>query len=58
MVEHCVSRGDCYSSLVISLIRIKKLDEAEKLFKEMLTAEIKPDTLASSLLLKEFCVKD
>ncbi|WJX49209.1 hypothetical protein P8452_35673 [Trifolium repens] len=58
VVEHCVSRGDCYSSLVISLIRIKKLEEAEKLFKEMLAAEIKPDTLASSLLLKEFCVKD
>lgn len=58
VVEHGVSRGDSYSSLVISLIRIKKLEEAEKLFKEMLDGEIKPDTLASSLLLKEFCLKD
>ena len=58
VVEHCVSRGDCYNSLVISFIRIKKLEEAENLFKEMLAAEIKPDTLASSLLLKELCLKD
>ncbi|CAI8600891.1 unnamed protein product [Vicia faba] len=58
VVEHCVSRGDCYSSLVIALIRIKKFEEAKKLFKEMLAGEIRPDTLASSLLLKEFCLKD
>lgn len=58
MVEHGVSRGDCYSALVISLIRIKKLEEAEKLFREMLVGEVKPDTLASSLLLKELCAKD
>nr|KYP67883.1 Pentatricopeptide repeat-containing protein At5g47360 family [Cajanus cajan] len=57
-VEHGVSYGDCYSSLVISLIRIKKLEEAEKLFKEMLAGDVKLDTLASSLLLKELSVKD
>ncbi|XP_061371897.1 pentatricopeptide repeat-containing protein At5g47360 [Gastrolobium bilobum] len=58
VVEHSVSYGDCYSSLVISLIRIKKPEEAERLFREMLAGEFKPDTLASSLLLKELCMKD
>ncbi|XP_057455530.1 pentatricopeptide repeat-containing protein At5g47360 [Lotus japonicus] len=58
LVEHGVSYGDCYSSLVISLIRIKRLEEAEKLFRELLAGELKPDTLASSLLLKELCMKD
>ena len=58
VVEHGVSYGDFYSSLVISLIRIKKLEEAEKLFKEMLAGDVRLDTLASSLLLKELCMKD
>ncbi|KAK7350044.1 hypothetical protein VNO77_08092 [Canavalia gladiata] len=58
LVEHGVSYGDCYSSLVISLIRIKSLEEAEKLFREMLAGDVKPDTLASSILLKELCMKD
>ncbi|KAG2383904.1 Pentatricopeptide repeat-containing protein [Vigna angularis] len=58
VVEHGVSYGDCCSSLVISLIRIKKLDEAMKLFMEMLSGDARPDTLASSLLLKELCMKD
>lgn len=58
VVEHGVSQGDCYSSLVISLIRIKRLEEAENLFREMLADEVKPDSLACSLLLKELCVKD
>ena len=30
--------GDCYSSLVESLIRINRLDEAEKLFRKMLAS--------------------
>ncbi|KAK7300637.1 hypothetical protein RJT34_11485 [Clitoria ternatea] len=58
VMEHGVSYGDCYSSLVISLIRIKELEKAEKLFREMLAGDAKPDTLASSLLLKELCMKD
>ena len=58
VVEHGVSYGDCCSSLVISLIRIRKLDEAMKLFMEMLSGDARPDTLASSLLLKELCMKD
>lgn len=58
VVEHGVSYGDCYSSLVISLIRIKKLEEAEKLFKELLAGDVRPDTLASSLLLKGLCMKE
>ena len=58
VVEHGVSYGDFYSSLVISLMRIKKLEEAVKLFKEMLAGDARLDTLASSLLLKELCMKD
>ncbi|KAK7405532.1 hypothetical protein VNO78_06918 [Psophocarpus tetragonolobus] len=58
VVEHGVSYGDFYSSVVISLIRIKKLEEAEKLFKEMLAGDVRLDTLACSLLLKEICMKD
>uniref|UniRef100_I1MJF5 Pentacotripeptide-repeat region of PRORP domain-containing protein n=1 Tax=Glycine max TaxID=3847 RepID=I1MJF5_SOYBN len=34
------------------------LEEAEKLFKEMLAGDVRLDTLASSLLLKELCMKD
>ncbi|XP_047163115.1 pentatricopeptide repeat-containing protein At5g47360-like [Vigna umbellata] len=58
VVEHGVSYGDCCSSLVISLIRIKKLDEAMKLFMEMLSGDAKHDTLASRLMLKELCMKE
>ncbi|KAL5159967.1 ENHANCER OF AG-4 protein 2 [Glycine soja] len=46
-------------NMVISTIHlIKKLEEAEKLFKEMLAGDVRLDTLASSLLLKELCMKD
>ncbi|XP_027332649.1 pentatricopeptide repeat-containing protein At5g47360 isoform X1 [Abrus precatorius] len=58
VVEHGVSYSDCHSSLVISLIKIKRLEEAEKLFRKMLAGDVKPDTLASSLLLKELCTKE
>ncbi|CAJ1972731.1 unnamed protein product [Sphenostylis stenocarpa] len=58
VVEHGVSYVNCCSALVISLIRIKRLEEAEKLFKEILSGDVRPDTLASSLLLKELCMKD
>ncbi|KAK7286770.1 hypothetical protein RJT34_21998 [Clitoria ternatea] len=58
VMEYRVSYGDCCSSLVISLVRIKRLEEAEKLFSGMLASDVKPDTLACSLLLKELCMKD
>ncbi|RYR22043.1 hypothetical protein Ahy_B03g067327 isoform B [Arachis hypogaea] len=55
--EHDVSYGQCYSSFVVSLIKIRQLDEAEKLFRKMLAGKIKPDTFSCSLLLKELCMK-
>ncbi|MED6110861.1 hypothetical protein PIB30_046867 [Stylosanthes scabra] len=55
--EHDVSYGQCYSSLVVSLIKIRQLDEAEKFFRKMLAGEIRPDTFSSGLLLKELCMK-
>ncbi|CAL0331778.1 unnamed protein product [Lupinus luteus] len=58
VVEHGVSYGDCCSSLVIALIRIKRVEEAEKLFREMLAGEVKPAALSCSLMLKELCMKD
>ncbi|KAK6935142.1 Pentatricopeptide repeat [Dillenia turbinata] len=50
-----VSSGECYSSLVVSLLQIRNVDEAEKLFKKMLAGEVKPNSLASSLMLKDLC---
>ena len=40
------------------LFRSMRREEAEKLFKEMLAGDVRLDTLASSLLLKELCMKD
>ncbi|XP_039028564.1 pentatricopeptide repeat-containing protein At5g47360-like isoform X2 [Hibiscus syriacus] len=50
-----VSDGDCYSSLVVSLIRMSRLDEAEKVFKKMLESGTKPDGIASSVMIREIC---
>ncbi|KAL5726155.1 hypothetical protein ACHQM5_009223 [Ranunculus cassubicifolius] len=50
-----VLKNECYSSLVVSLLRIKNLDEAEKLFRWMLGNQIKPDGLACSILVKRLC---
>ncbi|KAJ6342321.1 hypothetical protein OIU78_010281 [Salix suchowensis] len=41
-----VSMGDCYSSLVVCLIKIKKVEEAEKTFRMALSSGMKPDSLA------------
>ncbi|KAF7845449.1 pentatricopeptide repeat-containing protein [Senna tora] len=51
--HHGVSYDVCYNSLVIALIRIKKPEEAEKIFRVMLASSLKPNSLACSLLLKE-----
>ncbi|XVF13435.1 hypothetical protein REPUB_Repub08aG0207500 [Reevesia pubescens] len=50
-----VSDGDCFSSLVVSLIRINRLDEAEKLFRKMLASGAKPDSIACSIMIREIC---
>ncbi|KAK8978020.1 hypothetical protein V6N11_062820 [Hibiscus sabdariffa] len=52
---HGVSDGDCYSALVVSLIRTNRRDEAEKVFRKMLESGAKPDGIASSIMIREIC---
>ncbi|KAL9231155.1 hypothetical protein vseg_006413 [Gypsophila vaccaria] len=47
--------GECYSSLVIGLLNIKRLEDAEKLFRWMLDNSVRPNGLACSILLKDLC---
>ena len=54
---HSVSYGDCYSSLILYLVKFKKLEDAQKLFREMLASGVKPDSLASSILIRELCLE-
>lgn len=53
-----VSGSECYSSLVISLLRINRFQEAHKLFRWMLDNAVRPDGLASSILIKDMCLKE
>ncbi|XP_056160518.1 pentatricopeptide repeat-containing protein At5g47360 isoform X2 [Syzygium oleosum] len=55
--EGSVPNGDCYSSMVVSLMRYKFFDEAVMLFKRLLDFGLKPDSLASSLIIKELCTE-
>ncbi|GMJ11003.1 hypothetical protein like AT5G47360 [Hibiscus trionum] len=55
VAEHGVSDGDCYSALVVSLIRMNRCDEAEKLFRKMLASGAKPNGIASSIMIREIC---
>ncbi|KAB2036882.1 hypothetical protein ES319_D03G033300v1 [Gossypium barbadense] len=50
-----VSNSDCYSSLVLALIRINRLNEAEKLFRKMLVSGAKPSGIACSTMIREIC---
>ncbi|CAJ1978232.1 unnamed protein product [Sphenostylis stenocarpa] len=40
------------------VLKVIELEEAKNLFKEILSSDVRPNTLASSLLLKELCMKD
>ncbi|CAA7058863.1 unnamed protein product [Microthlaspi erraticum] len=51
-----VSRSECYSSAVVSLIRLRRWEEAEKIFRMMLVRGIRPDGVACSLVLRELCL--
>ncbi|PON43142.1 Pentatricopeptide repeat [Parasponia andersonii] len=51
-----VSYGECYSSLVVCLKRSRNTEEAEKVFRKMLTSGLKPDGLACSIMIKELCL--
>ncbi|KAK9698842.1 hypothetical protein RND81_08G135100 [Saponaria officinalis] len=55
--EGHVPIGECYSSLVIWLLNIKRLEEAEKHFRWMLDNSLRPNGLACSIMLKELCAK-
>ncbi|KAJ0240586.1 Pentatricopeptide repeat-containing protein [Hirschfeldia incana] len=51
-----VTLSDCFSSATVSLIRLKRWEEAEKMFRLMLVRGIRPDGLACSLVLRELCL--
>ncbi|XAR59648.1 hypothetical protein NMG60_11015562 [Bertholletia excelsa] len=53
----CVSYSECHSSLVLCLLGVKNFEEAEKLFRRMLASAIKPDSLASSTMIKSLCLR-
>jgi len=52
-----VSSGECCSSLVITLLRDKRLEEAEELFKGMLGNAVRPNGLVCSILMKDLCLE-
>ncbi|KAL1213995.1 Pentatricopeptide repeat-containing protein [Cardamine amara subsp. amara] len=51
-----VSLSECFSCATVSLIRMKRWEEAEKIFRMMLVREIRPDGLACSLVFRELCL--
>lgn len=53
-----VSISECYSSLVVTLLRVGKFEEAEKVFRRMLVSGLKPDGVACSEFLKRLCLKE
>ncbi|GKC14019.1 pentatricopeptide repeat-containing protein [Tanacetum coccineum] len=63
LIDRCVgtwsvSKSECYSSLVVALLRVGKFDEAENVFRRMLVSGLKPDGVACSVLLKRLCVRE
>ncbi|GAB2221119.1 hypothetical protein Droror1_Dr00012288 [Drosera rotundifolia] len=50
-----VSKTSCYSSLMPGLLSVRRLDATEKLFKKMVTNEIKPNDCACSRLIRDVC---
>ncbi|XP_074379351.1 pentatricopeptide repeat-containing protein At5g47360-like [Apium graveolens] len=52
-----LSVGECYSSLVVSLLWVGKFEEAENVFRILLAGGVNPDGLASSHLIRGFCFK-
>uniref|UniRef100_A0A803LSY5 Pentatricopeptide repeat-containing protein n=1 Tax=Chenopodium quinoa TaxID=63459 RepID=A0A803LSY5_CHEQI len=52
-----VSKDECYSSLVISLLWIQRFEDAEKLFRWMLGSAVRPDGFACTVLMKDLCLK-
>ncbi|KAK9927628.1 hypothetical protein M0R45_024804 [Rubus argutus] len=52
-----VTKNDCYSSLVVSLERVGKPEEAEKVFRTMLDSGVKPNSLVCTIMLKKLCLE-
>ncbi|KAK4802504.1 hypothetical protein SAY86_000707 [Trapa natans] len=52
-----VSIADCNSCLIISLIRVEKLEEAERQFRLMLSHDMRPDAVTCNMILRELCSK-
>ncbi|KAI5335669.1 PREDICTED: pentatricopeptide repeat-containing [Prunus dulcis] len=57
VVGRSVTYSDCYSSLVVSLARGRKPEEAEKVLRMMLDSGLKPNSLACSIMLKKVCLE-
>jgi len=51
-----VSLSECFSSATVSLIRMKRWEEAEKIFRLMLVRGVRPDGLACSHVFRELCL--
>ncbi|KAJ4823907.1 hypothetical protein Tsubulata_050759 [Turnera subulata] len=63
LVDRVVGRGsvlygECYSSLLLCLMSIKKTEEAEKLFRRVLASGVRPDGLACSVMIRELCSEE
>ncbi|GJU90292.1 retrotransposon protein, putative, ty1-copia subclass, partial [Tanacetum coccineum] len=63
LIDRCVgtcsvSKSECYSSLVVALLRVRNFDEAENVFRRMLVSGLKPDGVACSELLKRMCLRE
>ncbi|KAL3497546.1 hypothetical protein ACH5RR_040278 [Cinchona calisaya] len=56
VARESVSYDECYSSLVLALWQIEKLEEAELVFRMMLARGLRPDGAASSTVLKRLCL--
>lgn len=52
-----VSIADCNSCLIISLIRVRNLEEAERRFSWMLSLGMRPDAMTCNVILRELCSK-
>lgn len=53
-----VTLSECFSSATVVLIRMKRWEEAEKIFRLMLVRDIRPDGLACTLVFRELCLSE
>ncbi|XP_072991591.1 uncharacterized protein [Typha latifolia] len=55
--EESISSNECYSLLVVCLLRAGNLEHAEGLVRRMLENGVKPDGLASNCMMRELCLR-